>query len=583
MMVALAAALLGGCNFSLGGKSTGKQASSEVTTSPAAGQEEAQTSTYTPLPPPKEAIVYKPIPKDINLDVTDEMLLKAQSDVKNWLTYNHDFTSQRYVNLKQINTSNVKNLRPAYVVQTGITDGFETTPIVVNGVMFFTTSEGPQVWAVDAKTGEKYWVYAWPYPKGLPLCCGPVNRGVAVYRNKVFFLTLDAHLVALDAYTGKLLWATQVADPREGYSETHAPIAFKNHVFVGVSGAEFGIKGWIRAYDPDTGKMQWHFDTVNFSFGWGKDPSVQGGGSTWMSGSIDPETNTLFWGVGNPSPDFDGSVRPGSNPYTNSTVALDLDTGKLKWYYQYTPHDLWDYDSVTPPVLVPVRVRGRTVPGLVHCDKNGYCYTHERSTGKLLVKSEEFVIHKNFMKAPTSGGIEICPGPAGGTEWVPIAYHPETEDVYVSGINMCARYTSHAQHFVKGRAYWGSAFVPLVGKASGTFTAIDVNTGKITWQYKAPQPMVGGALTTAGGLVFTGEQNGYFEAFDVKTGKLLWRFQTGAGIHAPPITFEIDGKQYVAVASGDGGWTAGFGAVGIPNYPVTGGQKGDALFVFALP
>jgi alcohol dehydrogenase (cytochrome c) len=534
------------------------------------------------VPAPTQAVTYQQIPTSIDLNVTDSMLQNASNDTHNWLTYGHDYTSDRYVNLNQINASNVASLRPVYAVQTGIADGFETTPIVVNGVMFFTTSDGPQVWAVNAATGDKYWVYTWPQPQNLDLCCGPVNRGVAVAYGKVFFTTLDAHLVALDARTGKLLWDKQLADTSAGYSDTVAPLVYQQRVIVGIAGAEYGIKGWIRSYSADNGELQWQFNTVDYSKGWGSNQNIEGGGSTWMTGSIDQSTNTLFWNVGNPSPDFNGNLRPGDNLYTESTVALDVATGNLKWYYQYTPHDIWDYDSVTPSVLITAHVNGQNVPALEHCDKNGYCYTLRRDTGQLIVQSQEFVKHMNYKANISQGGTDICPGPSGGTEWLPISYYPANQNVYVSGINNCAHYTTNLPHYVKGQAYWGSAFVPQVGNATGTFTAINVNTGKVTWQYQAAQPMVGGALTTSGGLVFTGEQNGYVEAFNSENGKKLWSFNTGAGIHAPPSSFTINGKEYIAVAAGDGGWTAGFGAVGAPNHYISGGQLGDALFVFAL-
>lgn len=549
-----------------------------TTQSTPASQPQAQPAA----PPPAQATAYQQIPASVNLNVTDNMLQNAANDTANWLTYGHDYNSSRFVNLNQINTSNVANLHPVYVVQTGIPDGFEATPIIVNGVMFFTTSDGPQVWAVNALTGEKYWVYSWPQPQNLALCCGPVNRGVAVAYGKLFFTTLDAHLVALDARTGKLLWSKSVGDTSQGYSETIAPLIYKQSVIIGISGAEYGIKGWLRSYNVDTGDVQWQFNTVDYSKGWGGNQAIEGGGSTWMTGSLDTSTGTLFWNVGNPSPDFSGDLRPGNNLYTESTIALDVASGKIKWYYQYTPHDIWDYDSVTPSILVTAHINGKDVPAVSHCDKNGYCYTLDRATGKLLVQSVEFVKHMNYKANIAKGGTDICPGPSGGIEWTPISYSPSSQNVYVSGINNCAHYTTDVPHYVKGQAYWGSAFVPQVGNATGTFTAMNVNTGKISWQYQAAQPMVGGALTTSGGIVFTGEQNGYFEAFNSATGQKLWRFNTGAGIHAPAGAFTINGKEYIVVPAGDGGWVAGFGADGVPNHFISGGQLGDALFVFAL-
>ncbi len=535
-----------------------------------------------PATPPAAAVTYAPMPAGADVNVTDAMLLGAANDTQDWLTYNHDFSSTRFVDLSQVDTSNVDRLRPVYAVQTGMPGGFETSPIVVGGVMFFTTAEGPQVWAVDARTGKPYWVYSYPQPKGLSLCCGPVNRGVAVAYGKVYVATLDAHLIALDARTGRLDWIVSLADPAAGYSETQAPLVYDHRVIIGISGGEFRIQGWIRAYNAETGAKQWQFNTVDYATGWGHDRALEGGGAAWMTGSLDPATNTLFYGTGNPSPDLNGAVRPGSNPYTDSTVALNLNTGRLKWYHQYTPHDVWDYDSSMPAVLLTAHIGGASVPALVHCDKNGYCYTLDRTTGDLLVKSQPFVRLLNYGVAPTKGGVDICPGAAGGSEWLPVAYDPATRDVYVSGINACARMTAENQKPRRGRPYFGSAFTRPVGQDSGTFTAIRVDSGAIDWQYDAPQPMVGGALATSGGLVFTGEQNGYFDALDAATGRMLWRFQTGAGIHAPASAFMLGGKEYIAVAAGAGGWAHAFGAFEAPNGKTTSGRLGDTLYVFAL-
>ncbi|MCG0239483.1 MAG: PQQ-dependent dehydrogenase, methanol/ethanol family [Firmicutes bacterium] len=594
---AMASLLLAACTS----KGTGTQnqpvettapGTDEVAETPQPGGDEVGTGAL--LEPPKTA---DGVPVPVEVFVSDEELLSAGKQAVNWLHYHGSYEGTRYWPSDAINKQNVKRLVPKWIYQTGIVDGFETQPIVWNGIMYITTSNGPHVIALDARTGQKYWEYTWPMPPGLQLCCGPVNRGVAIGGDQIFFQTLDAHVVALDARTGKLNWARQLGDPKKAESMTAAPLYYKGKVIVGISGAEYGISGWIQALDAKTGETIWKFNTINPKAGWPEDGEAasRGGGSTWVTGTVDPETNTLYWGIGNPSPDFDGSVRPGHNGYTDSVVALDVDTGELKWWHQVTPHDQWDYDGVNVRALLTVNVNGTPTPVLAHADRNGYFYVIDRRypvEGKEdspIVSSDWRVLHKtpfvrieNAGAAPTPEGVRVCPGPSGGSEWVAPSYDLKTMTAFVSGIDMCAIFRSHTWNFVQGRAYWGSAFTPEVENASGTFTAIDVATGKIKWQYRSEAPMVAGSLTTAGGVTFTGEQNGWFLAFDNDTGEILWRFQTGAGIHAQPSAFMIDGKPYIAVASGNGGWVAGFGAVGHPEQRVSGGQLGDALIVFGL-
>lgn len=559
------------------------------------GEKGGEAAQAAALEPPKTA---DGAPVPISINVTDEELLNAGKQAKNWLTYHGSYEGTRYWPSDAINKQNVKKLVPKWIYQTGIVDGFETQPIVYNGVMYITTSNGPHIIALDAKTGKKYWEYTWPMPPGLQLCCGPVNRGVAIGGDQIFFGTLDAHLVALDAKTGKLNWAKKIGDPKKAESSTAAPLYYKGKVFIGISGAEYGISGFIAAFDAKTGNEVWKFNTINPKAGWPADGEAasRGGGSTWVTGTLDPGTNTIYWGIGNPSPDFDGSVRPGENGYSNSVVALDADTGKLKWWQQTSPHDVYDYDGVNTRALLTVNIGGKPTPVLASADRNGHFYVVDRTfpapggkTDSDTKSSEWRVLHKvPFVKVenqgavPTAQGVKVCPGPSGGSEWVAPSYDLKTGTGFVSGIDMCATFRSHTWNFVQGKAYWGSAFTPDVKDATGTFTAIDVATGKVKWQYRAEAPLVAGSLSTAGGLTFTGEQNGYFEAFDSDTGEILWRFNTGAGLHAQPSAFMIDGKPYIAVASGDGGWVAGFGAVGHPEQRVSGGQLGDALIVFGL-
>jgi len=528
--------------------------------------------------------------------VTDEMLLNAVNDARNWLMYGHDYTNQRYSALSQINTRNVHTLVPRWVFQTGGPIGsFENTPVVVEGVMYITTPYN-HVIAVDARTGQQLWRYE--HKLGTQIyCCGPNNRGVAVAYGMVYMATLDARLVALDQKTGKVKWDVEVADPTAGYSLTLAPLVYKGMVIVGSSGAEYGVRGFVDAYNAFNGQRVWRFWTVpekgwegNWSpttpegenlnrnigkekadFAKFKDVWQRGGGSTWMTPAVDPETDTLFIMVGNPSPDLDGEVRPGDNLYTESMVAVDVKTGAYKWHYQYVPHDVWDLDAVSPAVLFDVTVDGRKVKAVGHAEKTGWYYIHDRATGRLIRRSEAFVPQENMFAQPTPTGVRMLPGANGGSEWSPVAYSPQTQMVYVSGLHQPMWYITHSAPYERGRLWLGSAFVSIPGEEQwGTFTAIDVNTGKIAWQNKLPNPLIGGALATAGGLVFTGgDGTGNFYAFDARTGKELWRFQCGAGVNAAPISFEVGGEQFIAVAAG-GNFQLGY-------------RYGDTIFVFGLP
>ncbi len=529
-------------------------------------------------------------------EVTDEMLLNAGKDGKNWLMYGRDYTNQRYSPLTQITTANVSKLVPKWVFQTGVVHSFENTPIVVDGVMYITTPFN-HVFAIDARTGKQLWKYEHKEPPTRIFCCGPNNRGVAVAYGKVYMATLDARLLALDQKTGKVVWDVETGDPTAGYGNTMAPLVYKNMVIVGTSGAEYGIRGFVKAFDAKDGKLIWTWYTIpekGWEGEWKKttpegedlhrdieaekkamekyaDAWKTGGGSVWMTPALDPELGLLYVCIGNPSPDLDGSVRPGDNLYTESIVALDVNKGEMKWYYQYVPHDVWDLDATSPAVLFDVTVGGKKVKAVGHAGKTGWVYILDRTNGKLIKKSEAFVPQENMFAPPTEKGTRMLPGANGGSEWSPMSYSPQTQMVYVAGLHQPMHYIVHTAPLEKGKLWLGSAFIAAPGEEKdqyGTFTAINVNTGKIVWQHKTEQPLIGGSLVTAGGLVFTGEGNGYFDAFDAKTGKLLWRFQCGAGVNAAPISFEVDGQQMIAVAAG-GNFQLGF-------------PYGDTIFVFGL-
>jgi alcohol dehydrogenase (cytochrome c) len=508
--------------------------------------------------------------------VTQEQLSAAASDANNFLHTNGNYDQTRYFPGKQINTSNVGKLHPAWIFQTEVKESLETTPIVVNGVMYVTTSFN-HVYALNAKTGEQYWHYKHKMGPITTYCCGPNNRGVAVNGDKVFMGTLDAKLVALDAKTGSLVWETQIADPELGYSETMAPTAVNGKILIGTNGGEYGIRGFVRAYDAETGKQVWNFDTIpEKSVGvWAThdatgrdmhrdiaaekaalekngDPYKTLGGGVWQNPAVDLKTNRIYFVVGNPSPDLDGSLRPGDNLYTDSLVAVDLETGKYVCHFQYIAHDVWDLDAVSPPILVDVKDKdGKTVPGVIHGGKTGHVYVHNRDDCSLIRFSDAMVAQENMWVLPTKEGARMLPGANGGVEWSPMAVNPELALTYAVNLHQPMTYHVESSPYPDGKLWLGGAFKVIpTEEQSGNITAVDYNSGKIKWQVKTPQPMMGGAFTTAGGLMFTGEANGWFRAYDAASGKILWSFQAGAGVNAPASSYGVDGKQYIVVGAG---------------------------------
>lgn len=509
--------------------------------------------------------------------VTQEMLSNAAKDPHNFLHTNGNYDQTRFSPLKQVTTANVAKLRPAWIFQTEVKESLETSPIIVGDVMYVTTSFS-HVYALNAKTGEQYWHYKHKMGPITTFCCGPNNRGVAVYEDKVYLLTLDAQLVALDAKTGSLLWKKDIADPEDGYSETMAPTVVKGKVLIGTNGGEYGIRGFVRAYDAKTGDQLWSFDTIaEDSVGvWathdatgfdlhrdiaaekalyekdGKGFEKTLGGGVWQNPAVDLATNRIYFVVGNPSPDLDGSKRPGDNLYTDSLVSIDLDTGKYVCHFQYIPHDVWDFDSVSPPVLVDVKDKsGKVIPGVIHAGKTGFVYVHDRKDCSLIRYSEAMVPQENMWTLPTKEGARMLPGANGGVEWSPMAVNPELGLTYAINLHQPMTYQVESTPYPGGKLWLGGAFKVIPGSEQwGNVTAVDYNTGKIKWQVKTPQPMMGGVLTTAGGLAFTGEANGWFRAYDAANGKILWSFQAGAGVNAPPSSYALDGKQYIVVGAG---------------------------------
>jgi PQQ-dependent dehydrogenase (methanol/ethanol family) len=537
-----------------------------------AGLHQALAQEETPAPP---TITHKDAPV---ASVTQEMLSGAAGDTNNFLHTNGNYEQTRFYPGKQINASNVGKLRPAWIFQTEVKESMETTPIVVGEVMYVTTSFN-HVYAINAKTGEPYWHYKHKMGPVTTYCCGPNNRGVAISGDKVFMGTLDSKLVALDAKTGSLLWETQIAEPELGYSETMAPTVVDGKVLIGTNGGEYGIRGFVRAYDAETGKLVWNFHTIpeNSVGVWathdatGKDmlrdvaaekealkkvgdPYKTLGGGVWQNPAVDLKTKRIYFVVGNPSPDLDGRLRPGDNLYTNSLVALNLDTGEYVCHLQYIAHDVWDLDAVSPPILADVKDKdGNTVPGVLHAGKTGNVYVHKRDDCSLIRFSEGMVDQTGMWTLPTAEGVPMFPGANGGVEWSPMAINPELGLTYAVNLHqpMTYRVDETPTPYPGGKLWLGGAFTVIPGQESwGNVTAVDYNTGKIKWQKKTPLPMMGGALATAGGLVFTGEGDGWFRAYDASTGDVLWSFFAGAGVNAPPAAYSIDGKEYIVVGAG---------------------------------
>jgi alcohol dehydrogenase (cytochrome c) len=509
-------------------------------------------------------------------NISQDLLNRAAGDGSNFLQTNGNYGQTRFHPARQINTGNVRGLHVAWIFQTDILDTMETSPIVVNGVMYVTTAFD-HVYALNAKTGEQIWEYVHKMGPVTTYCCGPNNRGVAVYGDNVYLATLDAKLVALDAKTGTVKWAKEIADPEKGYSETMAPTAAKGMILIGTNGGEYGIRGFVKAFDAATGDLKWTFDTIpedskgvwatkdatgrdmhrdidaeKDALAKNGDPYKTLGGGVWQNPSVDLATNRIYFVVGNPSPDLDGSLRPGDNLYTDSLVSLDLDTGKYACHFQYIAHDLWDLDAVSPTVLTKVVGKdGKIVDGVLHAGKTGHIYVHDAKDCSLIRFSEAMIPQENMWVLPTKDGSRMLPGANGGNEWSPIATNPNLGLAYSLNLHQPMNYFVESSPYPDGKLWLGGAFKVIPAEAQwGKLVAVDYNTGKVRWSVKSPLPMIGGALATAGGLVFAGEANGKFDAFDARNGALLWSFNASAGVDAPPSTYVVDGKQYVVVGAG---------------------------------
>jgi len=503
--------------------------------------------------------------------VTPQRLLDSAKEPQNWLMYSGDYAGHRYSALEQITIGNASGLVPKWAYQTMAGGKFETTPLVADGVLY-GTGQDDRAYALDARSGRPIWQYQRALPADIRPCCGRVNRGLAILGDKVFLGTLDAHVIALDAKIGNVVWDVTSVDYRGGYSFTLAPLAIKNLIIVGVSGGEYGIRGFIDAYDAASGERQWRFYTTpgpgeSGHDTWEGDSWRIGGAPAWITGTYDPATNTTFWTTGNPSPSNRGAGRAGDNLYSNTLLALDPDTGKLKWHFQFTKHDEHDYDATQVPVMIDQGDKHL----IVQANRNGFFYIIDRATGKLISSNAYAKVTWSTSKdaegrpaldkngSPTAEGNRVCPGAAGATNWMSPTYDPQTMLFYVTAREQCDIFSTAPQTFEKGHAYYGSAYFPNDDTAPfwGALRAIDPLTGALHWEWKHPSPTWSGVLSTAGGLVFTGDAEGNFIALEAASGKVLWHFQCGASVYSSPMSFAVDGKQYIAVAAGSALFTFG--------------------------
>jgi alcohol dehydrogenase (cytochrome c) len=524
------------------------------------------------------------LPLSLRAQVSSDRLLHASDEPQNWLTYSGTYASNRFTSLQQITPANVKDLELKWVFQAQSLQKFETTPLVVDGIMYITQSPN-DILALDAKSGRVFWDYHYTPAQVVMACCGIVNRGVAILGDTLYMATVDAHLVAVDAKNGHALWDVKVAESTQGYAMTLAPLAIKDKVLVGVAGGEYGIRGFISAYDAHTGKEDWKFYTIPGpgepgNETWSGDSWKSGGASVWVTGSYDPSLNLTYWGVGNPGPDLNNKQRQGDNRYSGSVVALDPDTGKLKWFFQFSPNDPYDYDAVQIPVLVDTTISGTPRKLMLWANRNGFFYVIDRTNGK-------FVLGRPFVKVnwasgldpetgrplitPQAPGAVTYPGIQGGTNWYSPSYSPRTGLFYISTWeDYGAIFTGAAQEYKQGQRFGGGSVTsPLPGNqapgssrrvpintyteaaAHGGVAAMDPHTGEKKWSYYMTDVNVSGILTTASDLLFVGGREGYFHALDAKSGSLLWKTNLGGEIVAGPMSYRIDGKQYVVIASGN--------------------------------
>ena len=501
--------------------------------------------------------------------VTAERLVNSDAEPHNWLMYSGNYSSQRYSGLDQIHVRNVDQLQMQWAHQLRILDRSEATPLVVDGVMYVTEAPATVI-ALDAGTGTRYWRYEHEMPEDLNYCCGRNNRGVAVLGNRLFMSTLDAHLVALDARTGSLLWDVEVAKEESGYSKTAAPLVVGDKVITGIAGGEFGIRGFIDAYEAKTGELAWRLYTVPGpgepgNDTWAGDSWRTGGSATWMTGSYDPELDLVYWGTGNPGPDWNGDVRLGDNLYSDAALAIDPNTGELKWYFQFTPHDVHDWDATQIPILADSRFDGEERKLMLWPNRNAWFYVLDRETG-------EFLTGKPYARQSWASGLDkeghpiripgtfpsiegntVSPSIGGGSNWWSPSYSPRTDLLYVMAYDGETTYYIRDEEYIEGERYTaGGGETPLpADKYVSAIRAISPQSGDMEWEYPIQPRSSAGVLSTAGDLVFSGTPDGYFFALDALTGAEKWYVNLGSRVHSAPMSYMVDGKQYVAIAAGN--------------------------------
>ena len=497
-----------------------------------------------------------------------ERLLRADEEPGNWLMYSGNYRSYRYSRLEQITADNVNRLRPKWIHQMRTSHKVETSPLIVDGIMYLTRPPNDVI-ALDAETGRKLWSYEYRIPERVIVCCGQVNRGLAILDDTLFMGTVDAHLIALNARSGREKWKVAVADYKAGYALTLAPLVVKDKVIVGIAGGEYGVRGFIDAYSAATGERAWRFYTIpgpdepNFGT-WEGDSWKTGAATAWVTGAYDPDLNLTYWGTGNPGPDWNGDGRRGDNLYSDCLVALDVDSGKLKWFFQFTPHDVHDWDATEVPVLIDAVVRGSQRKLLLHANRNGFFYALDRVSG-------EFLLAKPYVKqtwakeidskgrpvrvpdtSPSLSGVTVWPGVTGGMNWYSPSYSPLTGLLYVAAQEQGNIYFKADATYKPGSSFVGGGEKPIPSdQGYGAVRAIVPGTGEIRWEHKLVSPPWAGLLSTAGNVVFGGTPEGNFFALDSRTGKDLWHFPTGGYIIANPVSYLSRGKQQVAIAAGD--------------------------------
>jgi alcohol dehydrogenase (cytochrome c) len=563
----------------------------------AAGEASAVQQEEYALPTlPTHWIARTPVATDAG-PVTPEMLRDPYADRGRWLHYAGDYAGWRHSPLESLDPKSVRELRLAWALPTGTTGQFEVSPVVYAGVMYVTTSYN-RLFALDARSGEILWRYDHPQPPDLKACCGPVNRGVAIAGDKVLMATLDAHLIAFDRRTGEILWNTEMVPHAQGFAPTAAPLVVENLAIIGTGGGEYGIRGFFDAYDLETGKRVWRHYTVPAAGEpgaetWEGDSAQNGGAPTWTTGAYDAATGTVFWTTGNPSPGFNGEPRGGDNLFSDSLLAVDARTGERRWHFQFTPHDVWDFDGNTHLFLVDVERDGQRVPVIAQANRNGFFYLIDRRDGKFLQATPYVEVNWATIgpdgrpivdpaaMPSEQGSRRVCPSNMGGMNgaWTG-SYDPALRLAFIPAIESCQSYQSGIAVRIPGMLYIGGLPTGLdapAGKAWGHVSAIDVATGAIRWQYRDPHPMMGGALSTAGGVVFTGTIRGEALALDSRSGEVLWRQRIGGAIRSQPVAFELDGRPYVAFGSGGltslESWIGGLDRI----------PEGGHFFVFTLP